>query len=561
MKRLFVLVFLIAFPVALFATPIERYIVRTTHPYGTAVRMMRTVDFDVIASREARIREFSIINGFAADLTNEQATQLLRSGEVEDIEPVLERHVFADTVTPGQQTTPYGVMMVNAPAVWPVTKGAAINGSGPIHMAIIDTGIDYHSTELQRAYRGGFNFINGTTDPLDDFGHGSHVAGIIAAADDRNGVVGVAPDVDIYSLKVLDQCGSGSTETIIAAIDWIKQKKSEIGGNWIVNLSLGSSDSSNAEKTAFQKGADAGIIFFAAAGNSYDDSTSAFFHTDGLAFPAGYPSVVSVGAIDSTMTVATFSQRGAGLKVVAPGVSVLSTIVSVGVSTNDGRAFAGTTPVVVKDDQGDPLDGFCLPAPNASGTFVFCGLGNPSEFPSSVSGKIALIERGTLHFIDKMQNAKAAGATGVILYNNVADPPLITPALGNFTTAGTVPTFVPTIFLTQADGLALKATPAANVSLGFGLESWELESGTSMATPHAAAVAALVWAVAPNASATDVTNAVINDAKDLGDAGTDTVYGHGLVNALDAAKQLNPGAFGPPAPTPPTGRAPGRGRH
>jgi subtilisin family serine protease len=85
-----------------------------------------------------------------------------------------------------------------------------------------------------------------------------------------------------------------------------------------------------------------------------------------------------------------------------------------------------------------------------------------------------------------------------------------------------------------------------------------------MATPHAAAVAALAWAAAPTASATAVTNAVINTAKDLGDPGVDTVYGHGLVNALDAAKQLNPGAFGSagtPAPTVPGGRVPGRRGH
>src|SRR5205823_4222592 len=168
---------------------------------------MRNDDFDPAARHEAHVREFKVINGFAADLTDAQVAALLRSGEVQDIEPVLQRRVLADSVTAGQQTTPFGVSMVNAPAVWPVTKGAAINGTGPIHVAIIDTGIDYNSPELRRVYKGGFNFITGSNDPFDDFGHGTHVAGIIAAADDHNGVVGVAPDVDIYALKILDQCG------------------------------------------------------------------------------------------------------------------------------------------------------------------------------------------------------------------------------------------------------------------------------------------------------------------------------------------------------------------
>ena len=187
-----------------------------------------------------------------------------------------------------------------------------------------------------------------------------------------------------------------------------------------------------------------------------------------------------------------------------------------------------------------------------------------SEFPDGVRGKIALIERGDLTFILKTQNAQGLGATGVIVYDNApAGDPFI-PAFGTFTTPSAVPQLIPFAFITQADGLSLKTTSDAQVSVGFGFETWAALSGTSMASPHAAAVAALVWAVAPNASSSDVANAVINNAKDLGDAGVDTVYGHGLVNALDAAKQLNPGAFGSggtPAPTPPTGRNPGRRGH
>ncbi len=559
MKRFAALVLAFGFPVVLFGATSQRYIVTTTQPFEIAQRSLPREDFEPGVRATLRIREFSVINGFAADLTDAQATRLVQSGEVEDIEPVVERHVFADSVTPGQQTTPYGVTMVNAPSVWPVTKGRAINGTGPIHVAVIDTGIDYHSTELQGAYKGGHNFVANNEDPFDDFGHGSHVSGIIAAADDRNGVVGVAPGVDIYALKVLDQCGSGSSESVIASIDWIIQKKQASGGNWVANLSLGSSDSSTAEKTAFQRGSDAGIIFFAASGNSYDTNS-----VDGLAFPAGYPSVVSVGAVDVNQTVAVFSQRGPGLKVVAPGVNVLSTVVGAQVATSDGHSFSGATPSIVKNDKLDPLAGYCLPAPNASGPFVFCGLGNPTDFPASVTGKIALIKRGDLKFVDKVKNAKAAGAIGVILYNNVDDPVVVSPAFGNFTTISSVPTFLPTVSISRVDGEALQTTPNATVTLSFGFEGWALESGTSMSTPHATAVAALVWAAAPTASATDVANAVINTAKDLGDSGVDNVYGHGLVNALDAAKQLNPGAFGSggtPPPTPPTGRTPGRRGH
>jgi subtilisin family serine protease len=123
----------------------------------------------------------------------------------------------------------------------------------------------------------------------------------------------------------------------------------------------------------------------------------------------------------------------------------------------------------------------------------------------------------------------------------------------------------PFVFISAADGAALKTTPNATLRMLYGYEGYELMSGTSMATPHAAAVAALAWSVAPDATATAVANAVINTAKDLGDPGVDNTYGHGLVNALDAAKQLNPAAFGsgatPPPQVPRAGRAPGRRGH
>ncbi|HUJ13923.1 MAG TPA: PA domain-containing protein, partial [Thermoanaerobaculia bacterium] len=193
-----------------------------------------------------------------------------------------------------------------------------------------------------------------------------------------------------------------------------------------------------------------------------------------------------------------------------------------------------------------------------SGTFVDCKLGNPTDFPSSVHGKIALIQRGTLTFLAKVTNALAAGATGVIIYDNKPpDPTFGGP--GYTETNGSLPTLIPMVMLTQADGQALLATPNAVVTASFGLEGWELESGTSMATPHATGVVALAWSVAPTATANDVQNAVLNTATDLGAVGYDTVYGNGLVNALDAAKQLNPAPFGSGAtPQPPTGRPPGR---
>jgi subtilisin family serine protease len=541
-------------PFPAFAQTTQRYIVMTRQSAPQALRALRNDDWE--PRDRSDVHEFKYIDGFAADLTADDLAKLKASSNVRWIEPVLERHLLSDTITAGAQTTAYGINMVHAPEVWPVTKGASTDSSKPIRVAVIDTGVRYTESDLKNAYKGGHNFINGSDNPLDDNGHGTHVSGIIAAADDGDGVVGVAPQVELYGLKVLDQCGSGSTENVIQAVEWILTKKSQIGGNWIINLSLGSDSPSEAERTEFQRAADAGVLTFAASGNDYDTNP-----VDGLSYPAGYSTVVSVGAIDAASAVAGFSQRGSGLQVVAPGVSVLSTYVSGSLVTNDGRIYQ----VNEMDAKKSNGDSFCFSRPNITNTFVFCGRGNPADFPASVSGKIALIERGDLTFADKAKNAKAAGAVGVVIYNNKSaaeeNGGLFSGTLGTLTSTSQVPY---TVSISQEDGLAIKATPNATLTISYGYEGFALLNGTSMASPHAAGVAALVWASAPSASANAVAQAIEATAGDLGNAGYDTVYGNGLVNALNAAKQLNPTAFGSgatPSSKPVTGRVPGRRGH
>ncbi len=549
MKRSALLLLLVSLvPVGAFAQATHRYIVVTRQTASQSLTAIRNDDWQPRAG--ADIREFKNLNAFAADLTDDEVAALKASRNVRWVEPVLERHLLSDKIVEGQQTTPYGVNMVHAPDVWPVTRGQSVDGKTIIHVAVIDTGIRYTEPELKNAYKGGFNFVAGNANPYDDQGHGTHVSGTIAAADDGSGVVGVAPNVELYGLKVLDQCGSGSTENIIAGVDWVITKKSQVGGNWIINLSLGSDSPSAAEQTMFQHAFDAGILTFAASGNGHIENP-----VDGLSYPAGYSTVVSVGAIDSTSTVADFSQRGPDLKLVAPGVDVLSTFVSEALATNDGRQYS----IIQMNASKANGDSFCFTRPTITSTFVFCGLGNPAEFPASVRGKVALVERGDLTFADKAKNAKTAGAIAMIVYNNV--PGSFSGTLGTLTSTTLVPY---SVSMSQEDGVALKATASATVTFSFGLEGFALLGGTSMASPHAAGVAALVWAVAPTASATAIADAMEATATDLGAGGFDNVYGNGLVNALNAAKQLNPAAFGSgvtPASGPVTGRRPGRRGH
>jgi len=555
MKRAALAAVLFIVPLTAFAyTPRQAVIVLTKQASHLTVKSLATSP-DPAAADERDVREFRAINGFAANLTADEIASLKSSGNVISIEPDGERHKFSDSVTSGQQTIPYGVTAVNAPSVWPVTRGKSLNGGPAIHVAIIDTGIDYKNPELAGAFKEGYNFVSRTSDPLDDDGHGTHVAGTIAAKNDQAGVVGIAPDVDLYSVKVLNSCGSGRTSDIISGVDWVIQKKAAIGGNWIVNLSLGSDSSSTAEEAEFQAAANAGILVFAASGNGFDGSTL------GLSYPAGYPTVVSVGAVDSSLKVADFSQRGPDLKLVAPGVSVLSTFLAGLVSADDWRKIAGNFASGTLANGNDT----CLSRGPVTAGFVACGTGNTTEVPASVSGKIALIERGgtdptgtALTFLAKTRNAKAKGAVGVIVYSD--SRPAGTPGFSGLSTTD-VTTLPPMALIERADGLNLLTTPNATLSMRFDqggfTELFALLDGTSMATPHAVGSAALVWAVSPNSTATQVATAMEQTATDLGDPGVDNVYGNGLVNAFAAAKLLNPAAFS----TPVHARTPGRRGH
>jgi serine protease len=353
-------------------------------------------------------------------------------------------------------------------------------------------------------------------------------------------------------------------------VQWVVDKKKEIGGNWIVNLSLGSDTASDPEKAEFQTAADAGILVFAASGNGYDGSSQS------LSYPAAYPTVVSVGAVDSANKITDFSQRGPDLKLVAPGYLNLSTF-------TDGQVTTATGGVVARFAEAADGNTICLTNGPLTAATVFAGTGLPSEFPTNTTGKIALIQRGgtdpgniadptSFTFLAKAKYAKSAGAVGVIVLN-IIDTATNAPRLfvrPSLTLPQTdVAKIVPVLALVSVeDGAALKAKAGASVTMLFNnagfSDTYDTLSGTSMASPHAVGAAALVWAVSPNSTASNVATALEQTAKDLGDSGKDSVYGFGLVNAYDAAKMLNPAAFSSgvtPVTGPVHGRMAGRRGH
>ena len=225
---------------------------------------------------------------------------------------------------------PWGISQVKADQVQPYNEGAGGGGTGTgkaVKVAIIDTGIDNNHPDLN--VKGGYNFVANNTNYDDDNGHGTHVAGIIAALDNGIGIVGVAPQAELYAVKVLNSSGSGYLSTVAAGMEWAVTNHMQV-----INMSLGASSGSTTLQTACQDAWNAGIVTVAAAGNSGSG-------TNTVLYPAQYSSyVIAVAATDSSNTRASFSSTGAAVDLSAPGVSIYSTYMGGGYTTLSGTSMA-----------------------------------------------------------------------------------------------------------------------------------------------------------------------------------------------------------------------------
>ena len=550
--RFFISLCVVAIATTAAAAERSRYIVATR----TAPRVARMplVD-DVIVARERGVRTFESIDAFAADLTDAEAAQLRLAPGVRWVRPVVARQIAdaapsfaaAPSVAPLEesQSLPWGIDLVNAPPLWSITRGL-----GKVNVAIFDTGVDATHPDVGPNVVGGYNVLTQRNELLDDNGHGTHVAGTIAALDNGIGVVGVAPEARLWAVKVLDKAGNGTDENVVAGIDKVLSWKHDLGGQWIISLSIGAIDPSDAEREAFHRLADNDVLAVAAAGNR---------GLPGLEYPAGYPDVLAVGAIDSDKSLASFSSYGPGISVVAPGVKVLSTAPRGSVVTAGARI----------DGQQTWYTGFAFigsPRNELHGSYAACGLGHEGEFPPEVRGKIALISRGEIPFAEKVRNAVDAGAIGAVIYtyddsdialqgtlyrNDCSDP-----AKGCVPWADDVAfPWPPTVGVSRSAGLALLAQNGGAVTIGTWVTDYKSLSGTSMATPHVTGIAALLWTLRPAAPAIEIRAAITGSAHDLGPSGYDIQYGFGLVDAYAAAKLLAPDLQPPPQPQPPRRRA------
>ncbi|TFG15462.1 hypothetical protein EU537_00145 [Candidatus Thorarchaeota archaeon] len=304
--------------------------------------------------------QYDNLNGIAARIPESLYKTLENSWFVESIALDGEMSLYQDTLD-------WGVDDVEAERVWGGFEDAKdvvpgnVAGAG-VKVAILDTGIDYTHPDLDDVYAGGYDYVDNDADPLDGNGHGTHCAGIVAAEDNGEGVIGVAPKTSIYSVRVLDDQGSGYTSDIIAGIDWAVDN-----GMNVVSMSLGGGGYDSSFDAAINRAYDAGLVVVAASGNDGEGTIS---------YPAAYDNAIAVGAIDSNHDLASFSNYGSEQEVVAPGVDIYSTMPTYSVTL--------TSWWYGYNQNYDQMSGTSMACPMVAGVVSLILDANPDLTPSEV---------------------------------------------------------------------------------------------------------------------------------------------------------------------------------
>lgn len=460
----------------------------------------------------------------------------------------------------------WNMLAMEAPAAWE----AGCTGSG-VRVAINDGGIDPTHPDLAPNMDTSCSVSfaldeNGDPTPYNSdtgtFWHGMHVAGIVGAADNEMGVIGTAPEAQMISVKVLHD-GSGSFGWVIGGILYASDPaafgRADCDKADIINMSLGAIFNKRlpgggplvaAMNKAVNFASSQGTLVVSASGNDGIDFGQA---QDLISVPAESGnglSIAATGPVDlvgafgpagDVRAPASYSNYGEGMTTVAapggaPGVTavvVVNSPASIAGVKHAASAFygppaAGETGDVAlwmdpTDTSGDPHDA--------------CEGG----IDPNVAGKIALIHRGSCSFVGKTAAAEASGAIGVIISNNAPGP---APGLG-----GSSPATIPSVSLGQDDGAAIEDALAGgpvNVSLfdnpngvfdqvlSTCNSGWCFAYGTSMASPAAAGVAALILGENPGMSVGALKTRLAQTADDEGKKGNDEFYGKGFVNAARA---------------------------
>ena len=271
-------------------------------------------------------KSLPIASAIAAEVPAEGIAKLKKNPRVSSVEPDAPLELF------DHPTESYGA---EYDAAWGVEHYGADdvhatgNTGAGINVAVIDSGVDYNHPDLDGPYVDGIDLFNNDPNPMDDNGHGTHVSGIIAAELNGQGVVGAAPGVNLYAVKVVDANGNGDYSNLIAGLNWVHTfNLAHEHGIDVVNMSLGGNVASSALETAINVVYGDGTIVVAASGNINPLSFQELLYGCAVKFPAAYPNVWATSFTGPTDDLTGYSCTGPQLDFASPGDNIRSTVPS-----------------------------------------------------------------------------------------------------------------------------------------------------------------------------------------------------------------------------------------
>ncbi|ACB53639.1 protease [Crocosphaera subtropica ATCC 51142] len=288
---------------------------------------------------------------------------------VDYIEPNYIYHAL-ETPNDPDYSKQWNLHNIHVERAWEETKGEGIT------VAVIDSGVSRVPDLRQTEFVSGYDFVNDRNDASDDNGHGTHVAGTIAQSTNNNyGVAGIAYQAKIMPIKVLSAQGGGSVSDIADAIRFAADNGADI-----INMSLGGGGESQVMKDAIDYAYDKGVVIIAAAGNSNQNAAS---------YPARYPKVISVSALDAAGKKANYSNYGAGVDISAPGGSESGKILQETIDPSTGDSvFSG-------------FQGTSMAAPHVAGVAALikaAGVEKPNEILAILTQSSRKVEDDTFNY-------------------------------------------------------------------------------------------------------------------------------------------------------------------
>ncbi|MBI1733222.1 MAG: S8 family serine peptidase [Gammaproteobacteria bacterium] len=273
------------------------------------VEIIQSIGGDIIDTRDmstAKLGYYRIrlpkgvnINAVAKDLSSKKLVEVAEPNYLIGIQAIAP----SDPLFPFQ----WGLPPIHAPEAWEIQRG-----DPEVVVAVLDTGVDASHPDLAQAMAEGWDFVGNDNDPTDEHGHGTAVAGIIAAAmDGEEGIVGVAPGASVMPVRVINEFGEGAYFDVAQGVIFAADNKASV-----INMSIGGYGYSQLLADAVDYAHSNGLVVVAAGGN--EDVTDPIY-------PAAYPNVIGVAALESSDLVWPSSNQGSYISVSAPGANILST--------------------------------------------------------------------------------------------------------------------------------------------------------------------------------------------------------------------------------------------